>query len=357
MTLSQVKERTDIGESSISEFENGKREPSLSQLQVLANTYRRSVAFFLTEGAITPEIVLWREKPAIGCEEVESVFIRLCEQYHNLELWTEEELPVYLPMVPRSTGSWNYMKSETLAKQVRDDLNLGDRPGLSLLSVLEEVCGVKIFHLNFEPSGTAASTLSDSFGAAMLLNEDNVRWRRNFDLAHELFHLLTWHLFRKGNDEASSFAAGEIEERFANAFASHLLLPDEAVRSAFGNKLRDGKLGYLEIYDIARQFDVSAEAILWRLFNLKLFADHIKKEQVQEFAQNLKAMSTVFEERYDTKAPKRPERYQMLAIKALRSGAMSIGRFAEYMEVPRHKVMKYIQQEVTDDQEVPLAPA
>ena len=47
VTLAQVEERTGIGKSSLSEFENGKREPSLSQLQSLAAAYRRSVAFFL----------------------------------------------------------------------------------------------------------------------------------------------------------------------------------------------------------------------------------------------------------------------------------------------------------------------
>lgn len=357
VTLAQVKERTGIGESSVSEFENGKREPSLSQLQALANAYRRSVAFFLAEDEIAPETVLWREKPSASCEEVEAVFLRLCEQYHHLEVWADDELPACLPFVSRSLGRWNYMQSEGLAKRVRDDLNLGDRPGLSLVSVLEEVCGVKIFHLSFEPTGTAASTLSQSYGAAMLLNARNVRWRSNFDLAHELFHLLTWSVFRTGSDEASSLAASKTEETFANIFASHLLLPAEAVRSAVASRFRDGKLGCAEIYGVARQFDVSAEALLWRLFNLRLFADHVQADAVREVAQNLTAMVPVYEERHDTEAPKRPERYKALAIKALRAGAMSIGRFAEYMEVPRQMAMKYVQQEPTDGQEVALAPA
>ena len=357
VTLAHVKAHTGIGESSVSEFENGKREPSLSQLQALANAYRRSVAFFLAEGEIAPETVLWRQKPTAGCEEVEAVFLRLCEQYHNLEVWADEELPVCLPLVSESHRPWSFMDSEALAKRVRDDLNLGDRPGLSLLSVLEEVCGVKVFHLSFEPTGTAASTLSESYGAAMLLNAGNVRWRCNFDLAHELFHLLTWSVFRTGSDETSSFAACETEEKFANVFASHLLLPAEAVRSAVTTKLRNSGLGYAEIYDIARQFDVSAEALLWRLFKLKLLADHVQVDAVKEIARSLKTLSRVHEERRNTEPPKCPERFEALAIKALRSGGMSIGRFAEYMEVPRQTAMKYVQQESTDGQEVPLAPA
>ena len=46
---------------------------------------------------------------------------------------------------------------------------------------------VKVFHLPLEPTGTAASTYGEAFGMAVLLNSSHVAWRRNFDLAHELF--------------------------------------------------------------------------------------------------------------------------------------------------------------------------
>lgn len=357
MTLAQVKERAGIGESSVSEFENGRREPSLSQLQALARVYRRSVSFLLAEGEISRETVLWREKPSSECEETEAVFLRLCEQYHNLEVWTDDVLPVCLPEASGSAERFGYMQAELLAKRVRDELNLGDRPGLGLLSVLEEVCGVKVFHLDFETTGAAASTRSETYGAAMLLHAGNVRWRRNFSLAHELFHLLTWSVFRNGENEPTSLAADEWEEKLANAFAANLLLPADTVRSAFAAKIRDGGMGFGEIYDIARQFDVSAEAVLWRLYFLKLLADDVDAEKVKVIGGELRSMSRMYEERSDATPRKWPERYRALAVKALNSGSMSIGRFAEYLEVSRQTAMKYVQQESTDGQEVPLASA
>ena len=358
LTLAQVEELTGIGKSSLSEFEHGKREPSLSQLQALAAAYRRSVAFFLAEGEIPQETVLWREKPVKGCEDIEAKFLRLCEQYYNLEVWSDEVVPLCLvPVAAVRPGSFSYTQAESLAKAVRDQLELGDRPGLSLLSVLEEVCGIKVFHLEFEPTGTAASTRSDAFGAAVLLNAGNVRWRRNFDLAHELFHLLTWAVFRAQRGGQTSLAADPQEEKLANVFASHLLLPAEAVRNAFGAKVRDGKMGFAEIYDIARQFDVSAEAVLWRLFKLKLLAGTASADDARSIAQRLTEMSATYEERRDAKPPKWPERYQCLAAKALRSGSISIGRFAEYVEISRQAAMRYVEQEPTDGQEVPVAAA
>jgi len=357
LKLNQVNKRTGIGMSSLSEFENNKRQPSLSQLQTLAALYRRSVAYFLAEGEIERETVLWREKPKEDYEQMEVKFLHICERYHNLEVWTEEKQPTCLPVVIRSSEPFSYLQAEILAKRVRDTLNLGDRPGLSLLSVLEEVCGVKVFHLQFEPTGPAASTLSETFGPAILLNSGNVRWRRNFDLAHELFHLLTWTVFRTGGDGATSLTASEEEEKFANAFASHLLLPDEAVRMVFAAMVCDKKMGYGGIYDIARQFDVSAKAMLWRLFKLKLLASQITPEKVKGIASELGNMNQIYEDRQDIRPPKWPERYKALAMKALNSGQMSIGRFAEYLEITRQAAMKHVSQEPMDGQEIPIALA
>ena len=355
LTLTQVRERSGIGESSLCEFEGGKREPSLSQLQALAEAYRRSAGFFLAEGEIPSEIALWREQPCDGGRDVEATFFRLCQQYHNLEMWTGEAVPTSLGIASGSAESFSYRHAEGLAKSFRDRFELGDRPSLSLLTVLEEECGVKVFHLSFEPTGTAASTMSPTFGAAIVLNAANVRWRRNFDLAHELFHLLTWTVFRDHSSSATSMVAPEREESLANSFASQLLMPAEAMQTAFGGRIRNSKLYVSELHDIARQFDVSVSAVLWRSFHLKLLAG--TADEIRALVRRVESARGPDADRRDTTPRKWPDRYKALAIKALRSGAMSVGRFASYLEISRQEAMKYLEQEATDGEEVPLAPA
>jgi Zn-dependent peptidase ImmA (M78 family)/transcriptional regulator with XRE-family HTH domain len=356
LTQAQVGERTGIGESSLSEFEHGKREPSLSQLQALASLYRRSVAFFLGEGQPAPEVVLWRKRPESGAEGTEAEFLRLCEQYHNLEVWTGKELPVCLPDVKGEPARYAYPDAESLAKRVRDAMNLGDRPALSLLAVLEEVCGVKVFHLDFEPSGTAASARSEAFGAAILLNRTHKRWRRNFDLAHELFHLLTWSIFRQAAPaQTTSSCAGEQEEKLATCFARNLLMPVEAFRAAVQAKVRQDKITFEDLYDVARQFDVSLEAALRQTSFLRLLGG--TQHDVETAVERASLLAPVFEKREETEPPVRPERFWALAVQALRHGAISIGRFAEYLGITRQEAMRYIEQEVTEDEEVPVAPA
>ncbi len=353
LTLRQVEERTGIGQSSLSEYEGGKREPRLTQLQALAGVYRRSIAFFLDERDPPPEVVLWRQRPeAEEAARIEGEFRRLCEQYHNLEVWCVERQPCELPRAEGHADTFDYKDAERLAYRVQSDLRLGDRPGRSLLTVLEEVCGVKLFHLSFEPTGTAASSASDSFGTAVLLNAGNVRWRRNFDLAHELFHLLTWDVFRSpaGNDPV---VASEWEEKLANCFASQLLMPSDVTRLAIGDVAGDGSVTYSDLFNVARQFDVSVEALLWRM----KFLYNRTEEDTRGDIQRCQVMGGVWEEREHDHPPVRPARFVALTIKALRQGRISQGRFAEYLGISRRDAMQFTAQEALDDEEVAIPPA
>jgi len=357
LTGARVREKTGIGGSSLSEFENGKREPKLNQLQALARLYQRSVAFFLSDAPIPQETVVWRERPAEDAGAIEGLFLRLCEQYHNLELWCGERAQAGLPQVAERSDTFDYGRAESLAKRVHDALQLGDRPGRQLLSVLEEVWGVKVFHLHFEPTGTAASTRSERLGLAVLLNAANVRWRRNFDIAHELFHLLTWHIFRTDSTGFPCVSMDK-EEKLATCFARNLLMPPEAVRTAISQRSRAGKISYEALFDIARQFDVSIEALM---FHAHMLYNRPPEEFPDTAAaiEKAKALAPILEdrEREDTPPAERPDRFRALAVEALWRGELSIGRFAEYMGISRQRAIKYVEQEVDACEEIPIAPA
>jgi len=355
LTLAQVKDRTRIGESSLSDFEHGKREPRLSQLHILADAYHRSLSFFIIEKPPPPEMVLWRERPYEAITEIESRFLRFCEQYHNLEIWCNETLQSRLPPAVGDKDTFEYGDAQQLALAVRGELHLGNRPGNELLRILEEVCGVKIFFISFEPAGTAASTKSMTFGHAILLNAFNVRWRRNFDLAHELFHLLTWDVFRSSTD-SSSCLADEREEKLATCFARHLLMPADVALAALEKKIKNGKISYMHLFDISRQFDVSVEALLWHMHFLYNRGPD-RQDETKCDIEKAKGLAALFDERKNTTPPRWPARYTALAIKALRRGEMSIGRFAQYLEISRREAMTYNEQELDDDEEVQVIPA
>ncbi|MCL4552288.1 MAG: XRE family transcriptional regulator [Candidatus Marsarchaeota archaeon] len=355
LTLSQVKEITGIGESSLSDFETGKREPKLSQLQKLVKAYHRSLEFILSDSEMPTEVVLWREYPKEGAKAVESQFLQYCTRYHNLELWNDDVITPFLPSVQGRAESYNYAEAEALAKNVRDALGLGDRPALELLSVLQETCGAKVFHDKFEPSGTAASTKSDEFGMAVLLNANNKRWRRNFDLAHELFHLLTWHIFRRPTDDSSS-KAGAREEQFADVFARSLLMPMDALTSAMSRYKHGDDMPVAVYFDVARQFDVSVDAVIWRWHHVSGRGEQGADKSRREVAEAHR-LTRMLEQRADTVPSRWPDRYKSLGVEALRNGQISVGRFAEYLEISRREAMEYVEQEAEESEEAQAAYA
>ena len=156
-----------------------------------------------------------------------------------------------------------------------------ERPCQILLRALEDVICVKIFFLDFEPTVTAAGSLSDRFGAAILLNSRNVSWRRNFDLAYELFPLLTWEVFRVPVSESAATSSTR-EEQLVNCFAGHLLLP-EALKTAVSKLLREKKtLDFEDLFDIARQFAVSVP-VVWQMKS----AGIVKRGDAEKLAEQI----------------------------------------------------------------------
>jgi Zn-dependent peptidase ImmA (M78 family)/DNA-binding XRE family transcriptional regulator len=361
LSLAEVRQRTSIGESSLSEFENGKREPKLKQLVQLAEVYSKPLSFFMSEDIEVEDKVLWRTRPIDGAELHECRFLKLCGQYRRLEEWMDDVISPQLPSVERIR---NFSDVEDLALRVGRELNLGDRPALALHRALEVDCGIKIFYDDFEPSGTAACVRSRQYGWAILLNAKNALARQNFDLAHELFHLLVWNIFRSYSQSASDGVGSEVipdekEEQFADKFAACLLLPGDALKKAVDRRCNEGKLPIAAIPDIAQQFGVSTEALIWRIHWVYNWGRE-RVERTKELIERVKRLNGVSKEeekKQAEKSVKYPERYKMLAVQALRSGEISLGRFIEYTEIGRKEAMSYQEQEENLLGEVELTAA
>lgn len=352
-TLDALALQTEIPASSLSEFENGRREPRLAHLERLAQAHGRPMSWFLDSVDSATNVVLWRKRPESDdvAAAIEGRFLKLCSWYQNLESWCDEQRPSMLPDASGDRSSFGWADVQRLANTVRNQLDLGQRPAFSLLNVLENTCAIRVFQLAFEPTGTAACTRSDDAGMAILLNASSKRWRRNFDLAHELFHLLTWRIFRAGD---SAREASRTEEQFADKFASCLLMPEDALREAVGTAEKSGGgLKHAELFDIARQFDVSIEALLWRAHGV--FGR--SREDTERDIAVCEGLRAIFDVREDVKPQELPERYRALALRALRDGELSVGRAAEYLGMSRREAMRLDDLGDVKDDAISLSPA
>jgi Zn-dependent peptidase ImmA (M78 family) len=346
-TLEKASEESNIGQSSLSEFENNRREPKFSQLSRLAEVYRRTVEFFLTDEPIVENMMLWRDAPegSDDIKETEAELNQLCRQYHKLEVLCDEVRFPKMPVLYIKREEFNYRQAEQLAEKFQREHLLGEIPSASLKQILEEKFYVKIFHLEFE--GSAISTISSEFGPAILLNADNKLWRRNFDLAHELFHILTWSVFRTKDNPKNK--PSNDEEKLANAFASKLLLPTDIVKHKIDEALNEkGQIAFEDLDEIAREFGVSLEALLWRM----VYIYNKPPEEIEKYIDQSRKIKLHRPSRKSDIPDKLPERYCSLAIRALKEGKLSLMQFAKFMDLGYKKAQEYLtgDEDFTDEE-------
>ncbi len=178
----------------VSQIERGDREVKAWELVQLANALSTEIDDLLrAEKPKSKPAVLWRESPEHHKAKKEGEFLKRCEDYAVLEELNEVKNNRQLPQMEIESDDLTWETARALANKVRRELDLGNRPARELEKTLQENYGVKVWYFELE-EGSAASTIG-AFGPAILMNLYEAPWRRNYNFAHELFHIITWKSF------------------------------------------------------------------------------------------------------------------------------------------------------------------
>jgi len=339
----------------LSSIESGEREIKAWELSKLAEIYGRKIDYFIHgQSGYSQPRVLWREPiKTEGTIEAQRRFLLFCENYKRLlELTNEADIKSASPL-PLSNkkefkkGGFHYV--DEFAEECQHVLNLGRRPAHSLPNVLEQLHNILVLYMDLGIAGSGASTSGD-FGKAILINSLDAPWRRNYDLAHELFHLITWDIFSEEEIYLKSKNDKSEVEKWADAFASAVLLPAEEVRREFFKRLENNKIAYINLIEIAMEFRVSIEALLWRLVNLNLLRRRdvekcIRDSEIKDIDKKMRIIDWADEKPYLS------TRYIALAIKVLQMGRISKAKFAEYINKPFSEVSSFLKKYGYDENE------
>ncbi len=337
MGLTQTELAAAVGFSAaqiVSDIERGQRDVKAWELVKIADALHTTVDRLLgLSERETPVRVLWRRGSAAASRAVEEVFLDRARRFALLEKWNGLPAAPELPQQELDPEVTTFADAARMAVSVGRVLDLGSRPAASLASVLQEAFRIKLF---FEPLGedeSAASAKGD-FGYAVLMNAAQAPWRRNYNLAHELFHLVTWdssqRVWSREHDEPLWL---EPVEKFANAFASHLLLPAEEVEAQHRERFPGGEIDYADLVEMAREFEVSTEALLWR-FRLMGKLTQEKAEGILNDPEFRAEDRRTMPDRWgSTPEGPLPQRYWRLALNAYRRGELSLGRLAQILEI------------------------
>jgi Zn-dependent peptidase ImmA (M78 family) len=327
----------------LSSIEKGEREVKASELVLFSKTYFCNLNNLLLDNQQGQSAVhfLWRKAPLTEKKlEVEALIKHRIEQYQLLENLLDLDYKSsgnMLQVTPESIRTNSEI--DVLANNVKKLFNLGSRPALALQKVMEQMLRIKILFVKLSEFGSAASTVHPEYGASIVVNSEEAPWRINFTLAHELFHILTWDICSPTEMEKNSSLFGDIEKK-ADRFAATLLLPDAEVGSALSTCLTDHKLTLSDLIDVAREFGVSTQALIYRMVTLRL----IQWDRADAL---VKSGDLLMLDRRTRKGegaePPVSERFIHLAVKCLRKGLISRGKFADLLNIDRADIDEVIE--------------
>lgn len=326
----------------LSAIEKGSRNINAAELIEMARLYGRNLDYFFAGSVSKEPLPIWRKMTAGDIKSVQRPFLLFLENYSKLEnllglrrRWTQ----IRSSLERDDFRNDGFEVADKLGTDVHKKLDLGSRPACNLLNVLENNFRFKILHLPLQESVSGASLVDDTWGVGILINVNDMPWRRNYDLAHELFHIVTWNIFSP--EEIGDGTKKTKPEQYADIFASSLLLPAGHLMEALKEISTNNEIKKVDIIELAKDFGVSTDAILWRLVNLrKLTQTEVRKILADPNFRDLDR--TLRRGLSDAKPSKFPARYVSLACRCLMEGKISRGTFAECLEIDRVDVDDYL---------------
>ncbi len=145
--------------------------------------------------------------------------------------------------------------------------DLGDVPALRLPAVMEKVFGILVLMVDAIAGISGAACRLPELDT-VLINRHEIAGRRNHDLAHELFHILTWDSMPPAHVETAAESGGNRVEQLANNFASALLMPAPVIASFGSWSDLSGDHLIRKLNKTADALAVTASALKWRLVAL-----------------------------------------------------------------------------------------
>lgn len=281
-TRKQLSEMLEITEQAVWQYENGYMSPKLEVINELKRIFKVKSKYFYSEDflskngksniqqchiAYRAEIMNSAQKNQSEAKTIEflSSFLSIIEK--KLHYPPNEIVALREKVIQYLTRSNEDRKVqiERVASMAREFLEIGNKSNINLLFLLEKK-GMFVFEKAIGERIDAYSLWSeDGRPFIMLGNLKKSAARRNFDLAHELGHLL---LHYKVEFSSLDNKAHREHEQEANLFAGAFLLPEKEFTADFNllskNSAPDSYI------DLKKKWIVSIQALAYRAHSLGL---------------------------------------------------------------------------------------
>lgn len=274
LTQETVAEAMGLSRQILARIEKGERQIRPPELAAVARMLQVDPDFFVDPFSAAGEASFsFRADGADPkvLEEFEDVAGRWIATYRELGRKEGKEEQFLIPSL--SLNRWSsYEDAHSAAAQVRQDLKLGRVPAKDLSTQLSTEWGILVLFVNAPEGVSGAASRLDGHLRVILVNRHEPIVRQNWNVAHELFHVLTWDSIPPRKVESSVRKTGRRDrtEELADNFAAELLMPEPAVREAWTRRGQEDVTEWMS--RTAAEFRVSGSAMKWRAVNLGLIS-------------------------------------------------------------------------------------
>lgn len=263
----------------LSTIENGTRRVHATELVKFSQVLRRSIDWFIDPFVIAGEASFsWRVSQALpdsALENFESHIGQVVGLFRHLRVVLKGPSKA-ITQVLRLPARAAFEDAWEAGEAVTNELDLGLIPSEHLAERIESKLDIPVLFIDAGigsgPNGISGAMCRLHDLGVIMINRRESRVRRNYDVAHELFHALTWDALQpeyRENAECEAKPQGPNRriEQLADNFASAVLMPKSSL-THFIDPAGYGDPRHLT--EVACQLQVSTQALAYRLYNLKM---------------------------------------------------------------------------------------
>lgn len=340
--IKQLREQRDLTQGDLAEKFGFKDRQTLSAIEtgerkVAADELLRAVQIFgVPLDYFTDPFMLagegrfsWRQTGVDGerLRGYEESAGRLIAAFRTLGRQVGHKPPLIRPALSLTKHS-SYDDAIAAGERFAMEFDLGDVPARRLADVMAERLGILVLMVDpIEGVSGAACQLPDL--DVVLINRNEVAGRRHFDLAHELFHILTWEKMPPEHVEEVMPVKKSRVEQLADNFASALLMPSK-VLDPFGNWTDlTGKALTDRLNEVADELLVTSQALRWRLVN----TDRLTRSQNDAISDDSLRNNGNSRPSRQTPPPLFSKSFVQIVATALDEGKTSMRRIASILDI------------------------
>lgn len=312
----------------VAQIEGGQRKLSAEELVQAVRVFEVDLDYFTNPFLIVGEARFsWRRDGALGMAELDAFERKAGEwigAYRELSVTTGNALS---PIVHRLnlTRFDSYEAAEAAGEGVAAFLKLGPVPSQRLAEAMQEELSTLVLMVEAQTGISGAACLVRDLGA-VLVNRKEPAGRRNYNLAHELFHILTWDAMppERLDDGVGSGKIQKRIEQMAEKFASALLMP----RDVLARYPATG-IDHAWLNRTATALGVTSRALKWRLVSIGV----MDADTARAFDDRLLSHNGQADGRQDELPPLFGRRFMEVMAAGIDQGHISVRRAAALLDV------------------------